>query len=90
MIIIVQLVMYLAITIRFDVMNTTVVLFAANAIVIYSDHLYNENGYSVKNSSFIMHDIHLYTQKLTYLAREGATKHHVIEDVDVLKLILEW
>ena len=70
--------MYLAITIRLDVMNTTVVLFTANAIVTDSDQLYNENRYSVKNSSSTMHDIHLYTQKLTYLAREGATKHHVV------------
>ena len=33
--------MYLAITIRLDLLNTTVVLFTANAIVIHSDHLYN-------------------------------------------------
>ena len=46
MVIIVQLVMYmciyLAITIRLDFLNTMVVLFTANGVVIYSDHLYNK------------------------------------------------
>ena len=49
---VVQLVMYCICTLRslcFEVLNTMVVLFIASAIVTYSDHLYNEYRYSVKN-----------------------------------------